>query len=369
MSAANLPSALLSPAPGPHPDADTLRRYAAGTLDPAGQHRVEAHTLDCERCAELLEGFGMSDAPTTDRAIATLRSRLRERVGEAQPVAGARPLWPRVAAAAAVLAVAAGGIWGWEQLTPTPETAAIRTEAPAPAAPVSPAAPDVALNTPAAEPAPAVTTPAPSRPAAPVTSIKPRAARPAQARRTVPAPEPATTTLAAASVPVAEQPAAGRVAPTEPAPDLTLNTATADKADTLQAEEAKNTADVAASAKAKRMAKTVAADEGPRPAAAMPAGPSIAPAPMGGTVAWREYLRRSATQFDPVINAGRLSGSVHVRFTVGEDGRISNVKVTRGLRPDYNAEAQRIICEGPAWQPGIANGRRSPLTVDAIVPF
>ena len=53
MSPADSLSAQL-PAPGPHPVTAELRAYAAGTLTPAEQHRVEAHTLDCERCADLL---------------------------------------------------------------------------------------------------------------------------------------------------------------------------------------------------------------------------------------------------------------------------------------------------------------------------
>jgi anti-sigma factor ChrR (cupin superfamily) len=56
MPAANSPFAMLS-APGPHPDTDTLRQYAAGKLTPAEEQRIEAHTLDCERCSELVEGL------------------------------------------------------------------------------------------------------------------------------------------------------------------------------------------------------------------------------------------------------------------------------------------------------------------------
>ncbi|MDQ2793641.1 MAG: zf-HC2 domain-containing protein, partial [Bacteroidota bacterium] len=70
------------PAPGPHPATAELRAYAAGTLSPADEHRLEAHSLDCERCAELLEGFSMSDAATTDHALAELRARLQARVAD-----------------------------------------------------------------------------------------------------------------------------------------------------------------------------------------------------------------------------------------------------------------------------------------------
>ena len=74
MLPADSPFASLS-APGPHPGPAELRAYAAGTLNPADEHRIEAHALDCDRCAELLDGFSMSDAATTDRALAGLRAR------------------------------------------------------------------------------------------------------------------------------------------------------------------------------------------------------------------------------------------------------------------------------------------------------
>ena len=76
MSPADSPFASL-PAPGPHPATAELRAYAAGTLAPADEHRIEAHSLDCERCADLITGFSMSDAATTDRAVAELRTRLQ----------------------------------------------------------------------------------------------------------------------------------------------------------------------------------------------------------------------------------------------------------------------------------------------------
>ena len=94
------------PAPGPHPATAELRAYAAGTLNPADEHRIEAHALDCERCAELLAGFSMSDAATTDQALAGLRSRLQARVADDVPapflLPASRPLWPRLASPAGI---------------------------------------------------------------------------------------------------------------------------------------------------------------------------------------------------------------------------------------------------------------------------
>ncbi|MDQ2769435.1 MAG: energy transducer TonB, partial [Bacteroidota bacterium] len=102
----------------------------------------------------------------------------------------------------------------------------------------------------------------------------------------------------------------------------------------------------------------------------MPATPAISPAPLGGTPALYEYLRRQAAEFEPEENAHHLPGGhVKVHFVVGADGKVSNLQVVRGLRADYDAEALRIICDGPAWRPGIANGRRAALPMELTVNF
>jgi hypothetical protein len=98
----------------------------------------------------------------------------------------------------------------------------------------------------------------------------------------------------------------------------------------------------------------------------MPAAKGIAPMPTVGMASFRDKLRREAAEFVP---EGRLSGTVQLRLTIGADGKLEGISVLRGLRADYDAEAQRLVCEGPAWVPGISGGRRATLQVDVAVPF
>jgi hypothetical protein len=394
MSPADSPFAQL-PAPGPHPATAELRAYAAGTLAPADEHRIEAHTLDCERCADLVEGFSMSDAPTTDHAVAELRTRLQARLGteEPAPVAGGWA-WPRIAAAAAVLGVVAGGIWTWEQHTTVPPAATARLEtAPqsTPAAPAPRPAPTPA-NTPAA--AVATAPAAPPAPKAPAHSADYAANAPRQVRRR-PVPSQDGWASAAAVHNADQQPLAAAesspeavaddqkaqadVGPLSAAPASTIAAASPVKSevqlsevtvtDTFAHDKAPQ-AGRAFAAKAKVSIANQEAENTARVAnTAMPAAPAINPAPVGGTLAFREYLRREAAGFDPEINNLRLSGTVRVKFVVGADGKLSELKVSRGLRKDYDEEALRIVCDGPAWQPGIAGGRRAPLPMEVTVPF
>jgi TonB family protein len=114
---------------GPHLPVALLRQYAAGTLAPAAQHRVEAHTLACTRCSDILEGLLQSSPMTTDQALVQLQQRLRIRVQQqAAParLAPRQPRWlaPQLAAAAALLlGLVAGGWWTWQQRHPTPSGA------------------------------------------------------------------------------------------------------------------------------------------------------------------------------------------------------------------------------------------------------
>ena len=101
----------------------------------------------------------------------------------------------------------------------------------------------------------------------------------------------------------------------------------------------------------------------------MPATMTIAPAPVAGTPALRAYLHQKAAKFELEEGAKPLNGMVRLRFIVGADGKLSNLQVLRGMRADYDEEALRLVCEGPAWRPGIAGGRRAALPVEITVSF
>jgi TonB family protein len=393
MSPADSPFAPL-PAPGPHPATAELRAYAAGTLAPADEHRIETHTLDCERCADLVEGFSMSDAPTTEHAVAELRTRLQARIGQEEPtpVAGGWA-WPRIAAAAALVAAVGGGLWTWQQHdTPAPPTVARQeTAAPAPppaAAPTAvPTAPPAQSDVAVASEAAPVAKPSASKPDDYAAIALPRPAQRELSRAAAPASraydavadyaassntkEELNTAAVEAEAPAASAPAPGystmSAAPAKTAaPPLASRTAS----DTAALSEGIALEKKALASKAKVAAPATASAA---PALVrntpMPVTPAINPAPAGGTLALRDYLRREASQFVPEINNLRISGTVRIRFIVEADGKLSNIKVTRGMRKDYDDEALRLVCEGPAWQPGIAGGKRAPLPMEVTVPF
>ena len=381
------------PAPGPHPATAELRAYAAGTLPPADEHRLEAHTLDCERCAELLAGFAMSDAATTDHALAGLRTRLQARVADdlTAPVLlpAARPLWLRLAAAMALLGAIGAGLWGWEQQRPAAETAKAPRQTAAPAVGPPLAGPATVAPTPLPQTTATVAprsaavrlNATPSRPAD-YASGRPRrrATRPGPVRRpragAVQAPtarnaEAATETglmaIQAATTTSSAPDSASRV-PAATAPSATVvaasRLATPSKEMTDSAAHAAGFATTYRLNTAKGFESAALVRDKP-----MAVGIAIAPAPVAGTPALRSYLQREAARFEPEQGERALNGVVRLRFTVEADGKLNNIQVVRGMRADYDTEALRLICEGPAWQPGIAGGRRAALPVEIAVSF
>jgi outer membrane biosynthesis protein TonB len=357
---------------GPHLPVALLRQYAAGTLAPAAQHRVEAHTLACPRCNDILEGLLQGSTTTTDQALAQLQQRLRMRVQQQAAPARLAPRQPRwlalqlAAAAALLLGLVAGGWLTWQQRHPTPSSApaAMSTAVCMPPASSPPAAARKAQAAPAEVPPLAATTrrlPRQLMRPTPLATAKHRYTSSPQSPRqaTVPPDTAASTPIASTPPPM----------PTEP------NVARAASAPQLPASSANSLAAVRDSNGFARMAVKgrLAVPAPPEPARvrvdAMPAGPAIAPAPSGGYSALREKLRREAAEFVPEGPEGRLSGTVQLRLTIGADGKIQEVKVLRGLRADYDEEAQRLVCEGPNWVSGISGGRRAPQKVDVAVPF
>ncbi len=62
-----------------------------------------------------------------------------------------------------------------------------------------------------------------------------------------------------------------------------------------------------------------------------------------------------------------IQGRVTVQFVVKKDGSIGEVKVVRGVSPELDAEAIRVIKSMPAFEPGKMNGE--PVNVWYTLPL
>ena len=64
-----------------------------------------------------------------------------------------------------------------------------------------------------------------------------------------------------------------------------------------------------------------------------------------------------------------IEGRVVLSFTIGTDGKVSDVKVLRGVHEKLDAEASRIISMSPDWTPGQHNGKNVPVSFTIPILF
>jgi periplasmic protein TonB len=86
----------------------------------------------------------------------------------------------------------------------------------------------------------------------------------------------------------------------------------------------------------------------------------------GGHSAMSAYLA-GAIKYPEAAMKKRISGTVYVSFVVSADGSITDVKVLRGISPECDAEALRVVKEMPDWKPGRQHGK--PVNVQFNLPI
>jgi TonB family protein len=75
----------------------------------------------------------------------------------------------------------------------------------------------------------------------------------------------------------------------------------------------------------------------------------------GGENALKMFIAKNIIYPKPAIEAG-ITGKVYVSFTVNKNGKVENVQVIRGVAPDLDAEAVRVVSAQPQWTPGKEKG-------------
>lgn len=60
-------------------------------------------------------------------------------------------------------------------------------------------------------------------------------------------------------------------------------------------------------------------------------------------------------------------GTIYVRFVVSHQGLVQNAEILRGLSPELDKEALRVVSSMPNWEPGKHRGR--PVNVRMIIPI
>ena len=58
-----------------------------------------------------------------------------------------------------------------------------------------------------------------------------------------------------------------------------------------------------------------------------------------------------------------------VDFIIGKDGKVTNVRVTRGVSEELDAEAVKVVAASPKWKPGRVDGERVRTSMSVPVEF
>ncbi len=76
----------------------------------------------------------------------------------------------------------------------------------------------------------------------------------------------------------------------------------------------------------------------------------------GGMNAMMSYLGDNITYPEAAKEEG-VQGRVFVSFVIEKDGRVTNVKLLRGIGGACDEEALRVVSEMPRWKPGYSEGK------------
>lgn len=74
-------------------------------------------------------------------------------------------------------------------------------------------------------------------------------------------------------------------------------------------------------------------------------------------------------QYPEIAKENGIQGRVLLQFVVGADGKVSNVKVVRGVDPALDKEAVRVVQSSPKWTPGKQRDRAVKVTYTFPVIF
>lgn len=88
----------------------------------------------------------------------------------------------------------------------------------------------------------------------------------------------------------------------------------------------------------------------------------------GGDEELYAYIAQNI-QYPEIAKKAGTEGKVIVEFTVGKDGRVSNVKVIKGIGAGCDEEAVRVIRSMPKWNPGKQNGVAVPVRITVPIQF
>jgi TonB family protein len=88
----------------------------------------------------------------------------------------------------------------------------------------------------------------------------------------------------------------------------------------------------------------------------------------GGTYALNTFIRNNI-QYPEIAKNNGIQGTVYVSFTVEKNGEVTNPRIVRGVSPELDQEAMRMVKKMPKWKPGTMNGNAVKITMTQPIRF
>lgn len=86
----------------------------------------------------------------------------------------------------------------------------------------------------------------------------------------------------------------------------------------------------------------------------------------GGEAALLKWIAQN-TKYPEIAKENGIQGRVFVGFVIDKAGKVTEVKVLRGVDPYLDKEAVRVVGQMPSWSPGKQRGK--PVKVSYQVPI
>ena len=88
----------------------------------------------------------------------------------------------------------------------------------------------------------------------------------------------------------------------------------------------------------------------------------------GGDAALLKYIAEN-TYYPETAKANNIQGRVIIRFCVTAEGGVNRISVLKGVDPDLDAEAMRVVKSLPVFKPGKQKGKAVPVWYMVPITF
>jgi protein TonB len=92
------------------------------------------------------------------------------------------------------------------------------------------------------------------------------------------------------------------------------------------------------------------------------------PEPQGGISGLYKFIGEN-TQYPPIARDNNIQGKVFVRFCVTSKGTVDQVSIIKGVSPELDAEAIRVVKLFPTFRPGKQDGKPVPVWYNVSIIF